>query len=91
MITKYGDDALNMVKSNQSVDEAKCVFEGGCGTKASSKKLRNNMLSSGKSEPAYKNAAHHIVAGSSPKTAESRDDFLDILDMIREELLAGIF
>jgi len=59
------------------------------------KKLRENLLSSGKPEPAYKNAAHHIVAGSSPKAAEARAILkkynIDILDMIREKLLAGIF
>ncbi|HAH17865.1 MAG TPA: hypothetical protein DCL29_02465 [Eubacterium sp.] len=95
MIQKYGDDAFSMIKSNQCVDEAKSVLGGGCGTNASSKKLRENLLSSGKPEPAYKNAAHHIVAGSSPKAAEARAILkiynIDILDMIREKLLAGIF
>jgi len=30
------------------------------------------MIASGQKEPSYNNAAHHIVAGSSPKAAESR-------------------
>lgn len=56
------------------------------------KKLRENLLSSGKPEPAYKNAAHHIVAGSSPKARAILKKYnIDILDMIREKLLAGIF
>ncbi len=46
--------------------------EGGSSTKPSSKKLRDNMIASGQKEPSYNNAAHHIVAGSSPKAAESR-------------------
>ena len=113
-------------------------------TKPSSKILRNNMIASGQIEPNYKNAAHHIVAGSSPKAeearsilvkfnidinssengvflptekgvsnasyhpslhtneyyskvnnllknADTREDAIDILDLIREELLDGIF
>ncbi|MBQ5475161.1 MAG: AHH domain-containing protein, partial [Lachnospiraceae bacterium] len=42
------------------------------GKKPSSKVLRDNMISSGQTEPSYKNAAHHIVAGSSPKAIEAR-------------------
>ncbi len=42
------------------------------GKKPSSKVLRDNMISSGQTEPSYKNAAHHIVAGSSSKAIEAR-------------------
>ena len=118
--------------------------EGVSITNPSSKKLRENMIASGQIEPSYKNAAHHIVAGSSPKATEarsilekygidinssdngvflptervgagasyhpslhtneyyrkvnmllnnanSREDVLDILNMIREDLLDGSF
>ncbi len=38
----------------------------------SSKVLRQNMIDAGVEVPDYPNAAHHIVAGNSPKAAESR-------------------
>lgn len=38
----------------------------------SSKVLRQNLIESGVEVPDYPNAAHHIVAGSSPKAAEAR-------------------
>ena len=38
----------------------------------SSKVLRQNLIESGVEVPDYLNAAHHIVAGSSPKAAEAR-------------------
>ena len=41
-------------------------------SKPSSKKLRDNMIEAGQEEPSYKNAAHHIVAGSSTKAQEAR-------------------
>ena len=40
--------------------------------KANSKVLRNNMINSGIAEPDYPNAAHHIVAGNSPKAEQAR-------------------
>lgn len=45
---------------------------GNTNSKPSSKVLRDNLIASGKVPPNYKNAAHHIVAGSSPKAAEAR-------------------
>ena len=38
----------------------------------SSRELRRNMIEAGVEVPDYPNAAHHIVAGYSPKAAESR-------------------
>ncbi|MBQ7888382.1 MAG: AHH domain-containing protein [Erysipelotrichaceae bacterium] len=38
----------------------------------SPKKLRKNLIEAGVDVPDYPNAAHHIVAGSSPKAAEAR-------------------
>ena len=38
----------------------------------SSKVLRQNLIDAGVEVPDYPNAAHHIVAGSSPKAAEAR-------------------
>ena len=112
-------------------------------SKPSSSKLRKNLIKAGVKEPDYPHAAHHIVAGNSPKAEEareillkygidindaengvflptvkevggayhpslhtneyyrkinsllrranSREDALDILDMISEELLEGVF
>jgi len=40
--------------------------------RASSKALRKNMIAAGEIEPSYRNAAHHIVAGSSKKAEEAR-------------------
>ena len=37
-----------------------------------SRKLRQNMIKAGVEVPDYPNAAHHIVAGKSPKVAEAR-------------------
>ena len=50
------------------------VLEGGLDvlSKPSSKALRQNMIEAGLDVPDYANAAHHIVAGSSPKAAEAR-------------------
>ena len=39
----------------------------------SSKKLRQNLIDKGKNVPEYSNAAHHIVAGNSPKAATARE------------------
>ena len=39
---------------------------------SSSKVLRQNLIDAGVEVPGYPNAAHHIVAGSSPKAAEAR-------------------
>ena len=67
------------VESSGSIGEAGLVeneagetFQSRSGVNPSSKKLRENMIESGKVEPSYKNAAHHIVAGSSQKAAEAR-------------------
>ena len=38
----------------------------------SSKALRQNLIEAGVDVPSYPNAAHHIVAGSSPKAEEAR-------------------
>ena len=38
----------------------------------SSKVLRQNLIDAGVEVPDYPNAAHHIVAGNSPKAAEAR-------------------
>lgn len=48
--------------------------EGGLNSlsKPSSKVLRENMVKAGIETPDYPNAAHHIVAGSSPKANEAR-------------------
>ena len=49
-------------------------IEGGLGTLStpSSKVLRQNLIDAGVEVPDYPNAAHHMVAGSSPKAAEAR-------------------
>ncbi len=41
-------------------------------SKPNSKILRNHMKEAGMEEPGYKNHAHHIVAGGSPKAEEAR-------------------
>ena len=41
-------------------------------SKPSSKVLRQNLIEAGVDVPDYPNAAHHIVAGSSPKAADAR-------------------
>ena len=50
------------------------VGKGGLDTLStpSSKVLRQNLIDAGVEVPDYPNAAHHIVAGSSPKAAEAR-------------------
>ncbi len=53
------DDVVNMV------DDA-------TNAKPNSKTLRQNMINKGIETPDYPNAAHHIVAGNSPKAAEAR-------------------
>lgn len=55
---KYGDDVVE-----ESLDAL---------SKPSSKSLRQNLLDAGDEVPDYKNAAHHIVAGSSAKAEEAR-------------------
>ena len=48
----------------------------------SSKKLRENMIADGQIEPNYKNAAHHIVAGTSPKADEARCSIVKLVDTV---------
>ncbi|RCX13018.1 HNH/ENDO VII superfamily nuclease [Anaerobacterium chartisolvens] len=69
-------DELSTVlkKGDEAVLGSKEVLNGGLKTLStpSSKVLRQNMIESGINVPNYANAAHHIVAGSSPKAAEAR-------------------
>jgi RHS repeat-associated protein len=66
--TKSG---LNAVDASKRAPKA---IESGLKTLStpSSKVLRQNMIEAGIDVPNYANAAHHIVAGSSPKAAEAR-------------------
>ncbi|MBO5166420.1 MAG: AHH domain-containing protein, partial [Lachnospiraceae bacterium] len=56
------------------VGDGVLLDEGGLDTLStpSSKVLRQNLIDAGVEVPDYPNAAHHIVAGSSPKAAEAR-------------------
>ena len=45
-------------------------------SKPSSRKLRKNLVKAGVKEPDYPHAAHHIVAGNSPKAEEAREILL---------------
>ena len=48
------------------------------------------MVASGQKDPSYNNAAHHIVAGSSPKAAEARA-ILDKYDIDINSTENGVF
>ena len=68
-----GEKALSNVEVNKLDDVAEVVESGlNSLSKPSSKVLRQNMIDAGVEVPEYVNAAHHIVAGSSPKAAEAR-------------------
>lgn len=68
---KVLDKTDAVLDAGKYVDE---VIEGGLDTLStpSSKVLRQNLIDAGVEVPDYPNAAHHIVAGSSPKAAEAR-------------------
>lgn len=55
-------------------DAVESTLKGGLDTLStpSSKVLRQNLIEAGVEVPDYPNAAHHIVAGNSPKAAEAR-------------------
>ena len=69
-------------EESETVEEIQAVvteggeagIEGGLDTLStpSSKILRQNLIEAGVEVPDYPNAAHHIVAGRSPKAAEAR-------------------
>ena len=59
-VTKHFDETESVLNSAQIVSNA------------SSKVLRRNMISAGVKVPDYPHAAHHIVAGTSPKAQEAR-------------------
>lgn len=70
-------DGLRGLKNADVLNNAKYVddlAEGGLNALStpSSKVLRQNLIDAGVEVPDYSNAAHHIVAGNSPKTAEAR-------------------
>jgi len=67
----FDEAAEAAAEATKRVDD---VVEGGADalSKPSSKVLRQNMMDAGIEVPDYPNAAHHIVAGSSPKAAEAR-------------------
>ena len=80
---KYGDEAADAaMEAAERGDElakgaeeaAGYADEGGSGALSipSSKVLRQNLIEAGVEAPDYPNAAHHIVAGNSPKAAEAR-------------------
>ncbi len=84
IIGKGGDDVLKATGKTASkhLDDAQKIesatktgIKGGLETLSSpsSKVLRQNMIDAGIDVPDYANAAHHIVAGSSPKAAEARE------------------
>ena len=66
------DEAMETIEKIDDVVEE--VVEGGTDALStpSSKVLRQNLIDAGVEVPDYPNAAHHIVAGSSPKAAEAR-------------------
>ncbi len=60
------------------------------GSVASSYQLRINMIEAGVEVPAYRNAAHHIVAGGSPKASVARD-ILEQYDIDINNAVNGVF
>ena len=67
----YGtNNNVGNIRQNAMYDNS----EGGLDTLStpSSKVLRQNLIEEGVEVPDYPNAAHHIVAGNSPKAAEAR-------------------
>ena len=67
----YGDDAAKGLKNGLTPDEI-ATAQTFVQSKPSSAKLGKNIIASGRAKPAYDCAAHHIVAGSSPKAADAR-------------------
>ena len=61
-------------KTNDDLHKLDEASKGGSNntSRPSSRVLRKNMKEAGIEEPDYPNAAHHIVAGKSPKARESR-------------------
>lgn len=59
-------------------------------SQSSSDKLRKNMLSAGRIEPSYSNAAHHIVAGNAYQALDSRI-LLDALSIDINDSVNGVF
>ena len=71
----YADDITNSLDNISEIAGSKSgVIEGGVETlsKADSKVLRQNLINAGETVPDFGNAAHHIVAGNSAKSAEAR-------------------
>lgn len=66
--------ALNKVDYDEVLALSNRVSESGLDTlsTSSSRILRKNLIDVGVGVPDYPNAAHHIVAGNSPKAAEAR-------------------
>ena len=78
-IAKAGNSCLEFYRNNRqqvlkSINEQPTINETRLDqlSTPSSRELRNNMIEAGIEVPDYPNAAHHIVAGNSPKAAESR-------------------
>jgi len=67
------DDGIDVITNKNSLGVVDDI-EGGLDALStpSSKVLRQNLIDAGVEVPDYPNAAHHIVAGSSPKAAEGR-------------------
>lgn len=68
------EDSAEVGKTAKAANLLDEGIEGGLDTLStpSSKVLRQNLIDAGVEVPDYPNAAHHIVAGSSPKAAEAR-------------------
>lgn len=72
-LEKTGNN-LNKIRDRTISKENVVEGKGGTGALStpSSKVLRQNLIDAGVEAPDYPNAAHHIVAGNSPKAAEAR-------------------
>jgi len=67
-------DGITEESIETGIKHAGEVLEGGLDTLStpSSRVLRQNLIEAGVEVPDYPHAAHHIVAGNSPKAAEAR-------------------
>lgn len=75
-----GADAANTLSKNADTSPSvPSVSDKITLSKPSSKTLRQNMINEGIDAPDYANAAHHIVAGNSPKAAEARAIFQNMV------------
>ncbi|MCM1237041.1 MAG: AHH domain-containing protein [Ruminococcus flavefaciens] len=73
-IDEFGERLFGKNKASKILRDNDSMIMGGAKALSvpNSKLLRKNLIEAGIEVPNYPNAAHHIVAGNSPKAAEAR-------------------